>query len=226
MGLTPLEQFAIGFSLRVSLWSVCIVVPLAVLTAHLFTRFDFRGKVLVETFFLFPLVLPPIVTGYLLLVATNRTSRVGALLHDLFGMEIAFAAPGAVLAAAVVSFPLVLRPVRVAMEAIDPRYIDVSRSLGVGRVRTFFRVVLPMSSPGILAGAVLGFARSLGEFGATIMLAGNIPFETTTIPLAIFSYFNRADGRDATVRLVVISVAICFVSLVASEILVRRRHRA
>jgi len=226
MGLTHLEYCAIGLSLKVSLCSVCVVVPLAVLTAHLLTRFDFKGKVLLETLFLFPLILPPVVTGYILLLAVNRNSRLGGLVFELFGIEIAFALPGAVLAAAVVSFPLVLRPVKVSMEAIDTHYIYVSRSLGVGRIGTFLRIILPMTLPGVLAGAVLGFARSFGEFGATIMLAGNIPFETTTLPLAIFSFFNRADGREATVRLVIISVVICFISLIISEYIVRRKGRA
>ncbi len=226
MGLTPLEQFAIGLSLKISLCSVCVVVPAAVLTAHLLTRFDFRGKVLLETLFLFPLILPPVVTGYLLLLAVNRNSWLGDMIFRLFEIEIAFAFPGAVLAAAVVSFPLVLRPVKVSMEAVDPHYIYVSRSLGVGRIGTFFRIIVPMTLPGVLAGALLGFARSFGEFGATIMLAGNIPFETTTLPLAIFSFFNRVDGREATVRLVIISVIICFISLVVSEYIVRRKGRA
>lgn len=224
--MTQLEWFAIGFSLQVALAAMVLVVPAAVAAAYWLSRHDFRGKLLVETLLLSPLVLPPLVTGYLLLIVFSPNTVIGGFFDSFFGVKIAFAGAGAVLAAAVVSFPLVLRPVRLSMEAIDPNYINVSRSLGVSRAGTFFKVILPMTYPGLLAGAVLGFARSLGEFGATIMLAGNIPFRTTTIPLAIFSTFNTADGEAATVRLVVISVAVSFAALAVSEYVARRWKRA
>lgn len=226
MGLTTTEWFAIGLSLKVALVSTVLVVPLALWAGNWLVHSRFKGKALIETLFMFPLVLPPIVTGYLLLTLLHRNSFLGALVYDLLGVKIAFAFPGAVLAAAVVSFPLVLRPVKVALEMLDPHYVQVSRSLGTGRVGTFFKVVLPMTFPGIAAGAVLGFARALGEFGATIMLAGNVAGETTTIPLAIFTAFNRADGQGAVARLVVISVIISFLALVGAELLVRRQKGA
>lgn len=225
MELTPLEVFAIGFSLKVALASLCLAVLLAVAASLLLTRVRFRGKVVVETLFLSPLVLPPLVTGYLLLLL-SRNGPVGAAAWDLLGVDLAFAPPGAVLAAAVVSFPLVLRPVKLSMEAIDPSFLNVSRSLGLSRTRTFFRVVLPMIAPGLLSGAVLGFARSLGEFGAAIMVAGSVPFRTTTMPLAIFSFFNQANGDAPALRLVLISVAVSFASLAASEVVARRWRRA
>ncbi|MBM4373292.1 MAG: ABC transporter permease subunit, partial [Deltaproteobacteria bacterium] len=178
MGLSAAEWFAVRLSLQVSLAAVVLALPLAVALSLLLIRRPFRGRVLLEAVIMAPLVVPPVVTGYLLLLAVGPHTVPGTIFRRIFGGDLAFAPAGAVLAAAVVSFPLVFRPVRAALEGVDPTYVNVSRSLGVGRVRTFLRVVLPMAWPGMLTGAVLGFARSLGEFGATIMVAGNIPFRT------------------------------------------------
>ncbi len=222
MSLSELEIFAIYFSLKVSLTSVAITLPLSIFTAYCLTRHNFPGKILLETLFHIPLVLPPVVTGFLLLWFTGSKSTLGHFLQSYFGLQIPFSFWAAVLAAVVVSFPLVLRPVKLSMKSIDEKYLKVSRSLGRGPLETFFHIILPLSLPGLVAGGVLGFARSFGEFGATIMFAGNIPFETTTLPLAIFSFFNRAGESAATVRLVGVAILIALVSLGISEYMQRK----
>jgi molybdate transport system permease protein len=222
MIFTELERFAILFSLKVALVSVLLAVPMALFLSYILINYRFRGKAVLENLFNLPLVLPPVVTGYLLLVLLNRNSLIGSLFETVFESDIAFAYPGAVIAATVVSFPLVLRPVKLAMQAVDQNYVLISRSLGVSKIRTFFKIVIPLSKSGIIAGAILGFARSIGEFGATIMLAGNIPFKTTTMPLAIFSSFNSAGGEPATIRLVIISIIISFIAMIISELFIRR----
>ena len=215
---TELEIFAIEQSLIIAAISVLTVLPLTVLMAYVLTRFDFTGQIFLETILLFPLVLPPVVTGYILLILLKKNGLVGGFLYNLFGLEIAFTPLAAIAASSIIIFPLILRPIKVSMESIDSNYIKVSRGLGKSSLATFFKIILPLSLPGIIAGSVLGFARSLGEFGATIMVAGNIPFKTTTIPLAVFSYFNQVDGSDSLFRLVVVSLVISFLSLLFSEL--------
>ena len=171
---------------------------------------------LFEAILIFPLVLPPLVTGYILLFIFSQNSPLGNFLSH-FGISFTFNLPAAVLASCVVSFPLMLRPVRLAMASIDDGYLNISRSLGQNSFQTFCKVILPMSKSGIISGAVLCFARSIGEFGATIMLAGNIPYKTTTISMAIFSFFNSVDGEFACLRLVIISILISLVALLLSE---------
>lgn len=224
--MTPLEIFAIKQSLLVASLSVFWVLPFVIIMAYLLVRFDFPGKILVETLVLFPLVLPPVVTGYILLMLLNKQALIGGVLFKYFGIEAVFSTFAAISASSIIIFPLILRPVKVSMESIDPDLVKVSRGLGRGRMYTFFRVVLPLSLPGIIAGAVLGFARSLGEFGATIMVAGNIPFETTTIPLALYSYFNRIDGEEPVLRLVMISLGLSFLALAISEYFMRKQKNA
>jgi molybdate transport system permease protein len=223
---TELELFAIEQSLIVAAFSVLTVLPWAIIVAYILSRFSFPGKTIVETAVLFPLVLPPVVTGYLLLIVLKKDGLIGGFLYNLLGIDVAFTPLGAVAASSIIIFPLILRPVKVSMESIDPNFIKVSRGLGRGPVTTFFRIVLPLSLPGIIAGAVLGFARSLGEFGATIMVAGNIPFKTTTIPLAVFSYFNQRDGSLPLMRLVTVSLVISFLSLMISEYFLRKQKHA
>lgn len=222
--LTSLEIFAIKLSLFVSVASVILILPFAILAAWFFSRKEFRGKIFFESLIYFPLVLPPVVTGFLLLLLLNPTTPAGRLFFQLFGRNIAFDVPGAIVAAGVVAFPLVYRPIKAVMEGIDPRFVLVSRSLGRNELHTFVRVIMPMCLPGIIAGAVLGWARSLGEFGATIMLAGSIPFKTTTLPLAVFSTFHQIGGEAATIRLVVISVLVAFAALILTEIVVRKKR--
>lgn len=224
--MTALEFFAIRQSLIIAFFSVLTVLPFVILMAYVLARFEFPGKILVETIVLFPLVLPPVVTGYLLLVLLKKQGIIGGLLFRVFGLEAAFSPFAAVAASSVIIFPLILRPVKVSMESINPDLLKVSRGLGRSGIYTFFRIVLPLSLPGIIAGAVLGFARSLGEFGATIMVAGNIPFKTTTIPLALYSYFNRVDGDGPVQRLVLFSLALSFLALITSEYFLRKQKHA
>lgn len=224
--LTELEIFAVKQSFLIASVSVLLVLPAVILTAWFLVRFTFPGKILVETLVLFPLVLPPVVTGYLLLVLLKRDGIIGGLFHNLLGLELAFTPLAAAVASSVIIFPLVLRPIKISMESLDSSLINVSRGLGRGRFYTFFRVVLPLCLPGIIAGAVLGFARSLGEFGATIMVAGNVPFRTTTVPLAIFSFFNQIEGEGPVFRLVLISLILSFLALVLSEYFLRKQKHA
>ncbi len=224
-GFSELEIFAIQQSLTIASISVIVVLPCAIITAFILARYNFTGKVIIESVLLFPLVLPPVVTGYLLLLVVKRNGVVGGFFYRFFGLEIAFTPLGAILASSVIIFPLVFRPIRISMESIDPNFIKVSRGLGKSRLSSFFRIVLPLSLPGIIAGGVLGFARSLGEFGATIMVAGNIPFKTTTIPLAVYGYFNSIDGGEALGRLVVVCLLISFLSLLLSEYFLRMQKR-
>jgi len=215
--MTSLEIFSIVFSLKVALACVLVNLPLALVLSYFLAKYDFKGKIILESFLIFPLVLPPLVTGYILLLILNKNSVLGEFLYLNFGFELVFNYWGAVIASCVVSFPLMFRPIKLSIESINQNYINVSRSLGKSELRTFFLVVLPMSSSGIIAGSVLAFARSLGEFGATIMVAGNIPFKTTTISMAIFSFFNQVDGQRASLRLIIVSIVISLLAMIISE---------
>ncbi|MEX0676888.1 MAG: molybdate ABC transporter permease subunit [Pirellulales bacterium] len=223
--LTADEWLALQLSFKVGLCAVLASLPFATAVGYLLARWQSRGKWLVELAVNLPLVLPPVVTGYLLLVLFAPRGPVGGALENWFGVRIVFSWIGAAIAAAVVSFPLMVRAIRLAFQAVDPRLEMAARSLGAGRVGAFWSVTLPLAKSGVLAGCVLAFARSLGEFGATIMVAGNIVGETQTIPLAIFSYSNRP-GTEADVwRLVGISIVLAAAALVASEWLERRHAR-
>ena len=226
IGFSELEMFAVEQSLFIAAVSVLSVLPWTIFMAYILTRYKFPGKIILETILLFPLVLPPVVTGYILLILVKRNGIIGSFFYDLFRLDIAFTPLGAIAASSIIIFPLILRPIKVSMESIDDNYIKVSRGLGRNKMATFLRIVLPLSLPGIIAGAVLGFARSLGEFGATIMIAGNIPFKTTTIPLAVFSYFNQIEGSQPLFRLVVVSLLISFLSLLVSEYFLRKQKHA
>jgi molybdate transport system permease protein len=222
--LTADEWLALRLSFRVSLCAVLASLPPAIAAGYLLARWQSRGKWLLELAVNLPLVLPPVVTGYLLLMLFAPRGPLGGALENALGVRIVFSWMGAAIAAAVVSFPLMVRAIRLAFQAVDPRLEMAARSLGAGRFGAFFSVTLPLARSGVLAGCVLAFARSLGEFGATIMVAGNIVGETQTIPLAIFSDWNR--GADAQVwRLVTISIGLAAAALVASEWL-ERRHAA
>ena len=214
--MTSIEFFAIKFSILVACLATIINLPFVLLTAHFLTRYKFKGKMLIEAVLIFPLVLPPLVTGYILLFIFSQNSILGSFLARL-GIGFTFNLSAAVLASCVVSFPLMLRPIKLAMSSIDQGYLNISRSLGQSRFNTFIKVILPMSKSGIISGSVLCFARSIGEFGGTIMLAGNIPFKTTTISMAIFSFFNSVDGDFACFRLVLVSIVISLIALLISE---------
>jgi molybdate transport system permease protein len=211
-------------SFKVGACAVLASLPLATAVGYLLARWQSRGKWLVELMVNLPLVLPPVVTGWLLLLLFAPRGPVGGALAEWFGVRIVFTWIGAAIAAAVVSFPLMVRAIRLAFQAVDPRLEMAARSLGAGRVGAFWSVTLPLARSGLLAGCVLAFARSLGEFGATILVAGNIVGETQTIPLAIYSEFNRG-AESGVARLAVISIVLAAAALVASEWL-ERRHAA
>jgi len=220
--LSPAEWEVVALSLRVGLVAVLATLPPAFALAWVLARRQFPGKLLLDALVHLPLVIPPVVTGWLLLLAFGRQGPVGALLYDWFGVTLVFRWSGAALAAAVMALPLMVRAMRLSIEAVDGKLVEAARTLGATRWRAFWTVALPLSVPGVLAGCVLGFARSLGEFGATITFAANIPGETRTVPLAIYTLLQQPGGEAAVTRLALISVALSLVALVASEWLVRR----
>jgi molybdate transport system permease protein len=197
-------------------------LPLAILTAMLLARGQFRGKVLVDGLVHLPLVLPPVVTGYVLLILFGRRGPIGACLEQTFGLVLSFRWTGAALACAIMGFPLMVRAIRLAIEAIDPRLEQAAGTLGASPLWVFATVTLPLALPGIIAGAVLCFAKALGEFGATITFVSNIPGETQTIPAAIYNYTQVPGGDAGALRLSIVAVIIALGALVASEMLARR----
>lgn len=219
--LSPEEWHAIRLSLVVALWVVALSLPVAIPLGYLLARRDFRAKWLVEVVVNLSLLLPPVVTGYLLLIVFQADAPVGRLLREYLGIRIAFDWKGLVVAAGVMSFPLMVRAVRLGFESVDPRLELAARTLGVGRFRTFFAISLPLARHGVIAGAVLAFARSLGEFGATVMLVSQRE-STQTIPLLIFSTQDRIGGIDRIWPLVIVSILLAAGALVASELLQRR----
>ncbi len=223
--LTPLEVEALGLSLRVAIASVVFSLPLGLAAAWLLARRSFPGKSLVDGVIHLPLVVPPVVVGYALLVLLGRRGPVGAWLYDSFGINIAFTWKGAAVAAAVMAFPLMVRAMRLSLEAVDRRLEAAARTLGAGRIRVFATITLPLMAPGILAGIVLAFARALGEFGATITFVSNIPGETRTLPIALYTLTQTPDGEMAAARLALIAVALALAAVVASEWLARRLAR-
>jgi molybdate transport system permease protein len=223
--LTPMEWSALRLSFQVAAVSVIAGLPVATVIGYLLARGRFRGKWLLEVLVDLPLVLPPVVTGYLLLVGFGPHGPIGCILTGWFGVKVVFTWLGAALASAVVSFPLMVRAIRLAFQGVDPRFEMAARSLGSSRLRAFFTVALPLARRGLIAGILLAFARSLGEFGATIMVAGNIEGQTRTIPLAIYTVFNQPDAMAETWRLVGLSVLLACTALLASEWLERRQSR-
>lgn len=220
--ITAAEWTALGLSLKVALWCMVLNLPPALLLGWLLARRHFPGKILLDGLIHLPLVMPPVATGYLLLLLLGRRGWIGAWLGQSWGIHLAFDFAGAVLAAMVVSFPLIVRAVRVALEMVDPKLEAAARTLGAGPLQAFWRVTLPLAAPGIVGGLILCFARSLGEFGATMIFAGNLEGETRTLPLAVYSALQRIDGETAALRLVLIAAAISLVAMAASEYLARR----
>lgn len=223
--LHPLEAEALLLSLKVSLFAVALITVPGVAAGWLLARRDFRGKVVFDGLVHLPLVIPPVVIGVLLLSLLSPGAAFGRALYSLTGLTIAFTWQGAALAAGIVAFPLLVRSVRLSIEAIDPRLERAARTLGKGPWTVFFRVTLPLSLPGLLAGLVLAFARSLSEFGATITFAANIPGETRTLPLAIYNVLQVPGGEAAALRLSVFAVILALLALIASEWLARRARR-
>jgi molybdate transport system permease protein len=224
--LTALEQEALGLSLRVASVSVLVSLPFGLMVAWVLARREFFGKTLVNGLVHLPLVVPPVVVGYLLLLLLGREGPLGGFLYDVFGITVAFTWKGAAVAAGVMAFPLMVRAMRLSLELVDRRLEAAAHTLGAGRFDVFMTVTLPLMSPGILAGAILAFARSLGEFGATITFVANIPGETRTLPLALYSLVQTPGGEAGALRLVLLSVVLALVALGASEVLARRLRRS
>jgi molybdate transport system permease protein len=223
--LSPLEADIVLLSLKIALWSVVASLPFALAIAHLLARRDFPGKSLLDATVHLPLVLPPVVIGYFLLVLLGRSGPIGAWLEEWFGIVVAFRWTGAAIACAVMGFPLMVRAIRLSIETIDPKLEAAAQTLGAGRAGTFFTITLPLALPGIVTGVLLSFARSLGEFGATITFVSNIPGETQTLPLAIYALTQVPGGDAAALRLCVISIVLSLAALLVSEAMVRRASR-
>ncbi len=222
MFLSQAEWAIVLLSLRVSIVAVALTLPVAFALAWLLARRRFPGKLLLDALVHLPLVVPPVVTGWLLLILFGRTGPVGGWLETTFGLTLVFRWTGAALAAAVMALPLMVRAIRLSLEAVDTRLEDAARTLGANPWRAFATIALPLSLPGILAAVVLGFARSIGEFGATIAFVSNIPGETRTLPLAIYTALQIPGGEAQVTRLAIISVLLSLVALLVSELLARR----
>ena len=220
--LQPDEWQALLLTLRVAAAALVVALPLAVLVAYLLARYRFPGHGIVNALVHLPLVLPPVVTGYVLLLTFGRKGPVGAFLDDLFGISFAFNWTGAALAAGVMAFPLIVRPIRLSFEAVDPKLEEAAKSLGAHRVVGFLTVTLPLALPGILGGAILGFAKAMGEIGATITFVSNIPGETRTLALALYTATQTPSGDLAAFRLTLIAAFVAFAALIASALLARR----
>lgn len=220
--LTTVETEALRLSLWISGWAVAGSLPSGILVAWILARLDFPGKNILDGIVHLPLVLPPVATGYLLLVLFGRRGPVGAFLYEQLGISIAFNWKGAAVAAAVMAFPLLVRAVRLSLESVDQGLESAARTLGARPLRVFFTVTLPLVIPGIITGAILAFARSLGEFGATITFVSNIPGQTQTLPLALYTFTQVPDGETGALRLCVLAVLIAMGALVLSEVLARR----
>lgn len=222
MGLSEAELQALWLSLWVALRSVALSLPVAIAAAWVLSRARFPGKMLLDGFVHLPLVLPPVVVGYLLLLGFGVRGPIGHYLHETFGLRLAFTSEGASLATAVMAFPLMVRAIRLALDAVDRGLEDAARTLGAGAIDRFLSVTLPLMLPGILAGAVVAFAASLGEFGAVITFASNIPGETQTLPLAIYQAIQTPDGDAMAARLAGLSIVLALGGLLLSELLARR----
>jgi len=220
--LGPEEWQAVALSLKVSLWAIGLSLPLGILTAYALARWRFPGKQFLNGVIHLPLILPPVVTGYLLLLTFGRRGPVGGLLEEWFGLIFAFRWTGAALAAAIMAFPLMVRAIRLAIEAVDPKLEQAAATLGAPRLWVFATVTLPLILPGVIAGAILGFAKAMGEFGATITFVSNIPGQTQTLPSAIYTFLQVPGGDAAALRLVAVSVVVAMAALAVSEILARR----
>jgi len=220
--LSPAEWTAVLLSLRVALVATAFALPFGIAIAWLLARTDFWGKTLLDGLVYLPLVLPPVVTGYLLLISFGKKGPIGAFLADYFGIVFSFRWTGAALSCGIMGFPLMVRPIRLALEAIDRRLEEAASTLGASRILVFLTITLPLALPGIIAGAVLCFARALGEFGATITFVSNIPGETQTISAAIYTLMQFPGGDAAAARLVLFAIVLALAALIVSEWFARR----
>lgn len=223
--LSPSDVAALLLSLKVALIATLWTLPPGIAIAFALARFKFPGHAIVNGLVHLPLVMPPVVTGYLLLLAFGRNGIIGAALDSCCGVVFAFRWTGAALAAGVMAFPLVVRAIRLSIEAVDRRLEDSARNLGAPPITVFLKITLPLSAPGLIAGAVIGFAKALGEFGATITFVSSIPGETQTIPSAIYALIQTPQGDGPAFKLVLVSIAVSFIGLLISEALARRVAR-
>ncbi|MCK6264269.1 molybdate ABC transporter permease subunit [Vibrio sp. ZSDE26] len=223
--LTEYEISALLLSIKVSTVAVLVSLPFGIFAAWVLARVEFRGKALLDSLIHLPLVLPPVVIGYLLLVAMGRQGFIGQWLYQWFGISFSFSWQGAALASAVVSFPLMVRAIRQSIEAVDNRLEFAARTLGSSPWRVFTTITLPLTAPGIISGMIIGFARSLGEFGATITFVSNIPDETRTIPLAMYSFIETPGAEFEAMRLCIISIIIALASLMASQWMTKKAQQ-
>jgi molybdate transport system permease protein len=226
LSMSDTELGIILLSLKVAFFSVALSLPFAILVAHVLARFDFPGKTLLDAVVHLPLVLPPVVVGFALLVLFGKQGPLGAWLNDWFGIVVAFRWTGAALASAIMGFPLMVRAIRLSISSIDARLETVARTLGGSPIWVFLSITLPLALPGLITGVLLSFARSLGEFGATITFVSNIPGETETLPLAIYTFVQSPGGDAQAIRLSLIAVLLSIAALVASEWLTRRTSRS
>ena len=225
LSMSDTELGIILLSLKVAFFSVALSLPVAILAAHVLARFDFPGKTLLDAVIHLPLVLPPVVVGFVLLLLFGKQGPLGALLNDWFGIVVAFRWTGAALASAIMGFPLMVRAIRLSISSIDTRLETVARTLGGSRTWVFLSITLPLALPGLITGVLLSFARSLGEFGATITFVSNIPGETETLPLAIYTFVQSPGGDAQAIRLSLIAALLSIAALVASEWLTRRTSK-
>lgn len=223
--LSPADWAIIWLTLQVGAVAMAATLPIAFALAMLLARAHFPGKTLIDAVVHLPLVLPPVVTGWLLLLAFAPGGPIGGWLHAWLGVSVLFRWTGAAIASGVMALPLMVRAMRLSIDTVDRRLESAARTLGAGRWHVFRTITLPLSLPGILAGLVLGFARSIGEFGATITFVSNVPGETETLPLAIYSALQMPDGDAVVIRLALVSVALSLAALMASELLARRSGR-
>lgn len=222
---SEIEIRAIGLSFKVALCCAILVLPIAILTGWWLARKSFRGKSLIEGFVNLPLVMPPVATGFILLLLLGSKGLIGQFIYEWFGIRIAFTYYAAVIASMIVSFPLAVRAIRLSIEMVDPGFEEAAKTLGASTFQSFVRVTLPLALPGIISGFVLSFARSLGEFGATIIFAGNISGETQTIPLALFNQIQVPGMESSAFRLLLVAVVFSFLAMAVSEYLVKKLHK-
>ena len=215
--LSPAEWQAVALSLRISFWATLVSLPFGILVAYALARWSFPGKQFLNGLVHLPLILPPVVTGYLLLITFGRRGPAGAFLEEWFGIVFAFRWTGAALAAGVMAFPLMVRAIRLAIEAVDPKLEQAAGTLGASRLWVFLTVTLPLILPGVIAGAILAFAKAMGEFGATITFVSNIPGQTQTLPTAIYTFLQVPGGESTAARLVLVAIAVAMGALLLSE---------
>lgn len=219
--LTPEEISALYLSAKVGLFATLVNLPFAIFVAWILARYEFRLKVILESLLQLPMILPPVVLGYLLLILFGNRGIVGQFLSE-WGIHLAFNWKGAVIASMVVAFPLMVQPIRLSFQLINQQLEQIAQTLGASPIQAFFSISLPLALPGVLIGSILCFSRSLGEFGATITFVGNIPDETRTVPIAIYSLLQQPDGESMAMRLVLLSVGLAFAALVANHLILKR----